>query len=547
MDEATEAILRRVGETGEQFWDPEYVLPLGKIRSKSGALVPFRPWDHQLILAATVRRAYQESRWPLHVKSRRVGSSTFFTCIGAQHACFRPGCKVAIMAHKQPVAMSLAQIAMRWHGSLPDGLRARRSAGQKRRLVLPGLDSSVDFYSVKDDEPMRGETVQVLIATEISSWAAAGAPEAWTAALNAVSDEGGFVIGESTPRSFGDELHLIAQEADTGSSRWLKVFIPWTMVRNFAIRPPASTWRASHDVREYADKHHLSESQAYWMQVEGLAKCRNNLTTFRAEYPISEVDCWLSPGDTIFDVDRLLALLRDIDGGTGVLSELHEYEEQEPPKEGKRYIIAVDPAGSYSQRDKWAVIVLCVDDCAQVAEYLGHAEAYKMGRRISELHERYNRARMYIEANGIGEAVISQLMAAGLGRSIYHRAAATSGWGTRRAPGWYSNAKTKAEGTTYLQELITDGSLHLRSARLIRQLLNVRADQDRQARDEGGGHYDLVNAAIIAAWAWRREAGSHRPRGAEQSREGAAKSAWDRILGLVDGSSQRTSRWGTHL
>ena len=179
-------VLERVA-TVPDFWNPAKSLPLGQIRTKRGSLVSFQPWDHQLLLCLATQRAYAEDRWLLHVKSRRVGSSTLFACIGAQHAAFRPGCRVAVMAHKAPVAQELAQIAMRWHRTLAPEWRIDASAGRKRSLYIPEIDSAVDFYSVKDDEPLRGNTVQVLIATELSSWAANGAPEAWTSALNTSS------------------------------------------------------------------------------------------------------------------------------------------------------------------------------------------------------------------------------------------------------------------------------------------------------------------------------------------------------------------------
>ena len=71
-------------------------------------------------------------------------------------------------------------------------------------------------------------------------------------------------------------------------------------------------------VQEYADKHHLTAAQAFWMQTEGLQKCRNNLEKFRAEYPVNELDCWVLAGESVFDSKNLMSMMDLIDKGTGL-------------------------------------------------------------------------------------------------------------------------------------------------------------------------------------------------------------------------------------
>ena len=526
------------------FWRPEEFCPLTKIRSKSGALVPFKLWDHQRILAAAVWRAYQEKRWLVHVKPRQEGSSTFFTAIATQHACFRSGCLVGILAHKRGAAQQLANIAIRTHKTMHPSIRPRKTPGLKRSLELPDLDSRVLIESVKSEEPMRGHTVQVLLATEISSWSETAGPEAWTSALNAVSDDGGFVIGESTPKYHGDELHQVCLEAEDPDSKWMKVFIPWTMVNEYSLNPHPG-WKPSQQVREYWDNHpSLTTGQAYWMNRIGLAKCRNDIVRFQAEYPINELECWALAGDAVYDNERLLKRLNDIDGGTGVMTELHEFESWEEPKPRHKYVIACDPAGSWAKRDKTAIVCLDVNECAQVAEYLGHDEAHRIAKRVVDLANKYNRARVYIEANGVGEAVVSHVLAMGY-NNVYFRS--TSGrTGKQRSPGWYSNLKTKAQAESYLQELIIDGSMCIRSVRALRQLMNYRGQWSKLNRDSTGGHFDLAAAFALVAWAWRAEVGSGTM---TRNKKIDPNVEFRRLLERIERSSYKksNSRWGEHL
>ena len=528
------------------FWNPEKYCQMNKIRAKSGALVPFNLWDHQRILASAVNLCYDQNKWLVHVKPRQEGSSTFFTCIAAQHAMFRTGCRVGLIAHKKETAKSLSEMAVRFHRNLPKSIKPKKTVGLKRTLEFPALDSRMVVASVKDEEPLRGDTVQVLLATENSKWSETAGPDAWTSALNAVPGKDGFVIGESTPSYHGDQLHEVCMDAENPHSKWLKVFIPWTMVNEYSVEPPPG-WVPDAVVREYSDKHHINARQAFWMQTEGLQKCRNNLERFRAEYPVNELDCWVLAGESIFNSRRLMSMLDRIDRGTGLNIETQEYVEFRPPEEEGRYIIFCDPAGSWAKRDMFGIQILDVENCEQVGEFLGHCEAFKAARMIAKWSKRYNDARIYVESNGVGEAVLSHLLAMGC-RNIYHRKSQSMGKsGYARVPGWYSTAKTKAQAISFLQELIEDESLTLYSSRCIRQLLNYRGQWDKLSRDSVGGHYDLAAAMAGAAWAWRIEVGGKWERRKLSEKEQTQRN-WRRLMNKIDRSTRTewNSPWGQH-
>ena len=530
----------------EGFWDPEKYCHMNKIRAKSGALVPFKLWDHQRILAAAVRDCYQNNKWLVHVKPRQEGSSTFFTSVATQHAMFRKGCRVGLLAHKKQMAQNLSEMAVRFHRHMPTQIKPKKTTGLKRTLEFPELDSRMVVASVNDEEPLRGETVQVLMATEISKWSEVAGPDAWTSALNAVPSNGGFVIAESTPSYHGDQLHELCMDAENPHSKWMKVFVPWTMVTEYSVDPPPG-WRPDIVVQEYADKNALTAAQAFWMQTEGLQKCRNNLEKFRAEYPVNELDCWVLAGESIFNTSRLMQLLDMIDKGTGLNVETEPYVEFVKPKEDSRYLIFCDPAGSWASRDMFGVQIIDIDNCEQVAEYLGHSEAFKMANLLAQWSKKYNNARIYVESNGVGEAVLSHLLASGC-REIYHRKAqANHKSGYTRIPGWYSTAKTKAQAISFLQEIIDDGSLTLYSTRCIRQLINYRGQWDKLSRDTSGGHYDLAAAIAGAAWGWKIEVGA-RWKESNLSKAELTNRNWKRLMTKIDGMSKidSNSPWGTH-
>ncbi len=533
----------------ERFWDPAEYLPYLKVKPKRGPLIPFDLWSHQQLLAAFTVAAYEYEKWLVHVKPRQEGSSTFFAGVAAQHATCRPGTRVGVMAHKRAVAKELVKIAIRFYNTTPAfDLRPTKSAGPKTFLRLkfadrPDEDSEIVYASARDEEPFRGETIHFLLATEVSSWSETGGPDAWAAALSAVPRDG-FVIAESTPKHHGDELHGLWTDAHEPGSKWMPVFIPWTKVEEYAATPPVG-WLASPEVADYAHKNMLTDEQAFWMQTVGLDKTRRDMSKFRAEYPVSEDDCWLQAGDAVYNVDMLQEMRRRVDGNTGLMSKYGEKEVFVPPVLGHRYLIFVDPASELTKRDFFGVQVIDIDSCEQVAEFHGHHETYNIARVIREWHETYFRARVYVEANGVGESLITTLRGMGLRTPevLYHRRAA-AGDG-RLTPGWWSSDRYKHEAVSALQELINDGSLTLHSVRLIRQLIAYRGH--RNQRDGEGGHFDLASAMAGAAWAWRNEAKRRRPVYAPtKSPEQIQAETMSRFIIGLDRPTRGNSRWGTH-
>tara|TARA_R110000824_G_scaffold192464_3_gene374648 strand:- start:7882 stop:9519 length:1638 start_codon:yes stop_codon:yes gene_type:complete len=536
------------------FWNPEVFLPMLRIRTKSGKVENFNLWSHQRILAVAVMKAYAERKWLCHVKPRQEGSSTFFTGVLYQHVAFRSGCYAGIVAHKREAAEKLARIAIRYHQTCPKSIRPAKTPGLKRTLEFPregGGDSLMTTASTKDDEPLRGDTAQVVLATEISSWEGRSGEDAWASVLNAVPEEGGIVFAESTPKYFGDQLHKIFEDSHRQGSKWLSVFIPWTMVEEYRKIPPIG-WKPRLEVLDYANSNGLTKEQAFWMQTSGLPKCRNNLATFHAEYPINEVDCFGLAGDPVFDADKLMFMLKKMDGGTGILEEIDEYQEFVGPKEGHRYIVCVDPASSWSKKDKFGLEILDLYTCEQVAEFEGHTDAFSMSKMIAKLAFKYNKATVYVEANGVGDAVLSHLLSPTIDYpKVYHRTKtnvlSTSTGGTA-IPGWWASSQSKSAAISFLQELIADDSITIHSQRLIRQLVQYRGQWDKLSRDAHGGHYDLTAAFSLAAWAYRHES-QKSSFNRKKTQSELRTLAFDKLLEKIEGAhnSEWNTRWGKHI
>lgn len=95
--------------------------------------------------------------------------------------------------------------------------------------------------------------------------------------------------------------------------------------------------------------------------------------------------------------------------------------EYEAPEAGALYVIGVDPAG-YAARDHAAFQVLKLYDgeWTQVACYAGHTEPVEFTREILRAHNKYNAARIGVEINGVGAAVVALLQEAGVSNRLYY-------------------------------------------------------------------------------------------------------------------------------
>ncbi len=539
--------LVRPGEEG--FWDPGRFLPMTRIRPKVGGEVPFELWDHQQLLRAAVLRCYAERKWLVHIKPRQEGSSTFFTGVVYQNVAYRRGCYGAIVAHTKDQAYKLNKIAMRFWKTTPRSVRVPRDTQLKRLLEFPDRDSLLSVASVQDDEPLRGDTAQVVLATEISAKQWEQRQDAWISILNAVPgpEEGGLLFAESTPRRFGDQLHLTLQEAQEPGSRWLPVFIPWTMIKQYAQDPPPK-WRPRREVLDYANEYGLSPAQAYYLQTVLLPKCRGKWGKLRAEYPITLTDAFGLAGDPIFDDAVLIKWLKNIDGGTGVLAEIDEYVEFKPPVKDHRYVVCIDPASGFTRRDLFGLVVMDLTACEVVAEFLGHRQAGAMASLAARLGYRYGRAMIYVEANGVGEGVLSHLVEVeGYSNIFCRKSSDTMRDGGESIPGWWNGANQKAAAISFLQDIVTDESLILHSVRLLRQLVNYRGGWEKRNRDSSDGHFDLVAALAMAAWAYFHEVRAGRIRKERSEREQASEN-WKRVLKKLKGIEDKAqnTRWGNH-
>lgn len=508
---------------GHVFVDPRWYCPLLNVRPKEGGSAPFVLWSQQMLMAQAYLEAVQAGKWLVLVKPRQLGSSTFFTSVLFWRILWSRGVRACILGFQQKNAKGLSKHVLRYYDNMSPEMRQFAPAKNMRdrtRLELVGSamqphDSICSVAGVKDNNPERSETVQFALTTELAIWDDDAAIQAWTAFRSALP-RSAMMIAESTPMYVDDPLHKVWAESFEPDSRWHRIFIPWYIVPEYMVQPPAG-WRPRSDVRDYWDKYpDLTEAHIFWMQAYGLPNCQSvrgsaTIETFMAEYPYDTHECWRAAGEAIFPRKPILDRLRELDGGKWDQQQGTEHWSVRPGEvepigitNGHRYLLICDPASSFTERDDFGYMLLdfSTSPFDQVWDRREHTDAMKAARVITTMVDKILEAggdiRVLVERNTIGEAVILLLIERGYGRYLVYT---RSGHDRRDRPkpGFWTSSSNKAEAITIGQQWIEEGSVAIYSVRLLNQLRAYR-DQWSKARDPGGGHFDLVVCLVMGCW-----------------------------------------------
>ena len=240
-------------------------------------------------------------------------------------------------------------------------------------------------------------TVQNLHCSELARWP--GDPAETLAGLRASLAPGGELIVESTPDGAGGCFYEEWQKAaETGMVRH---FFPWWMERRYRAKAVDAATLTEEERDLMARKRLDLEQIAYRRRIRadfrGLA---------RQEFAEDEESCFRTSGESVFELDVIEERLK----GTPEPVERRRNGELEvwlPPIEGKRYLVAVDPAGGGSEGDYSVAEVLDLETGLQCAEYAGHMGGLELAALITGLAREYNGAWLVVERNNHGTGVLA--------------------------------------------------------------------------------------------------------------------------------------------
>jgi len=372
-----------------------------KVRGKDGRLHRLRP--------NAAQRAFEARRGVRNIvlKARQMGMTTWVAGRFLLKTITRPGTLTLQVAHTQESAEEILRIVHRFVEHLPAGLRAgalRTGRANVRQIVFPGIDSEYRVESAADRNAGRGLTAQNLHCSEVSRWP--GDAGEILAGLRAALAPGGELVLESTPNGAGGCFYEEwTHAAETGMVRH---FFPWWLEAGYRAERPVAEGTLTAEERALVAGSGLGPGLDL-RQIGFRREMRASLRGMaRQEMAEDAESCFRVTGEMYFDREAVEELLKTAPeplerGENGQL------ERWLPPVAGKRYLVAVDPAGGGSEGDYSAIQVLDWESGMQCAEFAGHVAGLELAELAGRLGREFGGAEIVVERNNHGSGVLLML------------------------------------------------------------------------------------------------------------------------------------------
>jgi hypothetical protein len=384
------------------------------VRTKDGRNSPLR--------ANAVQQLFEQRRGQRNIvlKARQMGLTTWTAARFFLKTITNPGTMTVQVAHTQDAAEEIFRMVHRFLNWLPDELREgplKTSQQNARQIVFPEIDSQYRVVSAGDRNAGRGWTIQNLHCSELARWPLN--PAEILAGLRAALAPSAEIILESTPEGAGGCFYEEWKKADeTGTVRH---FFPWWM---------ESRYRAA-----AADSATLTEEEnklieAHGLGLEQIGYRRHLRSSFhglaKQEYAEDAESCFLASGESIFERESVEQRILDAPE-PAEMRRNGELRIWLPAMRGRKYLVAVDPAGGGSEGDYSAAQVLDMETGMQCAEFAAHVGGLELARKMTELAIEYNQACIVVERNNHGSGILA-LLETVCGYLKIFRQGGQSGW-----------------------------------------------------------------------------------------------------------------------
>jgi hypothetical protein len=443
--------------------------------------------------ANAVQRAFERRRGQRNIvlKARQVGLTTWAAARFFLKTITQPGTLTLEVAHTQEAAEEIFRIVYRFLEWLPEELREgplRTSRANVRQIVFPEMDAQYRVVSAGDRNAGRGLTVQNLHCSELARWP--GDPAETLAGLRAAMAPDAELILESTPDGVGGCFYEEWQKA--GETGIVRHFFPWWLERRYrAGAVDAET--LTEEERELRARKRLDLEQiGYRRQI------RANFRGLAAqEYAEDEESCFRASGDSVFERDEIEERLKELPEPLERRRN-GDLEIWLPPMKGKKYLVAVDPAGGGSEGDYSAAQVLDLETGWQCAEYAGHTSGLELAKLITGLALEYNGAWLVVERNNHGTGVLALAETNCKYLKIYRQSG---------QPGWLTTSVSRPAVLGRLGAALVEEPGIFRSQKLLAECRNFVRLANGGTGARAGTHDDRVMAMAIGLGARAELAG----------------------------------------
>lgn len=409
--------------------------------------IPFELWNEQIDALHLLDR----NQFTIALKARQLGLTWLALAYALWLMLFRPIATVLLFSKRDDEAIYLlGEERLRgMYRRLPTWMQCEAIAvDNASHLALSNGSSARSFPTTGGD----GYTATFVVFDE------ADLVPNFNALMRAVRptiDAGGklFLISRADKDKPESEFKKIYQAAKEGKNGWAHIFLPWYVRPD---RTPAWYAQMKRDIFEQTGSLDDLHEQYPSTDVEALSgKSKSK------RIPTEWLQACYQPRDPLS-----AALLRT-EGAPGIPG-LLVYTLPIPKR---RYVIGADPAEGNPTSDDSAFVVLDELTGEEVALLSGKVEPSTFGSYIDKVGTWYNRARVMVERNNHGHAVLLWLR-------DNSRLVCLPGWDSQpqdreRKAGWLSNSRGKSLLYDGVADAARDGQTVIRSFKAYNQLASI--------------------------------------------------------------------------
>ena len=373
---------------------------LYKIVDKSGNLITFKENPQQAIVNS------DPSHGKIILKARQIGFSTGCLIELFDRTIWNRNQTSVIIAHEQDSIKKLFRIIYRAYKYMDPSIKPAidRGGGSQYEYFFPEINSRI--YC---DLESRSDTIQNLHVSEIGLMKN---DDRVRATLDAVPINGR-VTYESTPKGFN---HFQEMWADASRSE-KKFFFPWYCFPEYQLSLNEKLKYTEEEIELIRKallmfKINISPNQIAfrrWKITQKGGGTRGR-RAFTEEFPEDDISCFLSSGESVFDLVELRKRISEAEEPIKDDGYLKIYL---PYDKTKSYVVGADVAEGVNK--DFSVAVMIEAETKRVAAVLrGQFKPYEFAHRINAMCEKYRREESYwplvsVERNNHGHAVLLEL------------------------------------------------------------------------------------------------------------------------------------------
>lgn len=429
------------------------------------------------------------------MKPRQLGFSTLILALDFWDTIVHPFVTSSVVSQDFEATERLLRIVKRYEEHLPSFLKQKTSVKNKREFFFEETDSNFFVNTSIKLTSGRGDTINNLHASEVAFWR--NSSDIMPALLESVPIHG-FVDMECSPDArVSRYFQEFWNESKQGMNGFKPFFFAWYAGEEYKVplNPEEKLPLTDEDKRLMKQDNLSLEQMKFYLRKRAVLK-----SDVHREYPWDDVKAFLFAGESFFDMDVIMIMMRD-----NVFSppiEERGLKIFKKPESGHQYVIGGDSAkGIGGGVSRCALQVLDVDSCEQVAEFIERITPVQFGRVAAKVGHMYNDALLGIESNHPGPATLVTLMEEEKYQNLFwytdyarKKRENKSSSDPEGQPGYPTNGKTRPIYLLHLKDMLESELLTINSLDFLVKCSEFKLDEN--GRPAGKGDDPIISMGI---------------------------------------------------